>query len=120
MLTISRREQPAGDRWIRSNCWAIAFSIFLGAGSTRSAAELAWKWGPVLPIDKTCRATAAVGQSVVTVGGTRWEPRAEGAKVKQWLSAAWALDLNRMKWRSLPDYPVPAGYAFAAGINGRI
>ena len=52
--------------------------------------------------------------------GTRWEPANDGPKIKQWLSAVSMLEAGSSRWRSLPDYPLPAGYAFAAGVAGKL
>ena len=73
-----------------------------------------------MPLAKTCRATAAAGDRVITVGGTWWESSATGEKIKRWTKAAYLLDVRRMEWRVLPDYPLPVGYAFAAAIENRL
>lgn len=101
----------------------IISTALVAVASCSMAAGLAgitWSWGPILPIDKTCRATAVANDSIVTVGGTRWEPGKDGRTIKQWLSTAYVLDGGINRWRQLPDYPKPSGYAFAAGIGSRI
>ncbi len=83
------------------------------------SAPFDWSYGPVLPAARTCRATAAVGNSIVTVGGTSWE-QVDGRLVKRWSREVFALNTRAGIWTRLPDYPREVGYAFAAAVNGRI
>lgn len=73
-----------------------------------------------MPQAKSCRGTAVVGDDIVTIGGTWWEHKPSGKSVKHWGSAVYALDSRKMKWKSLPDYPVPVGYPFVASIENRL
>jgi len=82
--------------------------------------RMQWTWGPVMPAAKSCRATAAVGHSVVTVGGTAWETLENETKVKRWLRCAYRLDVGATHWAALPDYPFAAGYGFAAAVGNEI
>ncbi len=79
-----------------------------------------WSWGPVIPIPKSSWATAAKSDAVITVGGTFWSTNADGVDVKTWLSTSYRLNIKDMKWESLPDYPQPLGYGFAAFVKGKL
>lgn len=94
--------------------------IALLAASSQTTHHILWSWGPVIPLAKTCRATAAAGDRIITVGGTWWERLSDEKKVKRWTNAAYLLDTKKMEWRVLPDYPLPVGYAFAAAVENRI
>ena len=79
-----------------------------------------WSFGPVVPIAKDCRTTAVVGDDIITVGGTLWAATAAGDKVKKWTSTVFQLNTRKLEWSNLPAYPLPVGYAVAAGIGSRI
>jgi len=79
-----------------------------------------WSWGPVAPLNKSSRAMAAFGQYAITVGGTRWVDAADGTKTKQWLRVVHRLDTRQMTWDALPDYPIEAGYPFAAVVGTKL
>ena len=95
-------------------------SLILLLTAARPARDTRWSFGPVVPMAKDCRATVAVGDQIVTVGGTSWETTPSGAKVKRWSSKVFQLDTQTLNWRTLPEYPLQAGYAFAAAIGSRI
>jgi len=82
--------------------------------------RIRWSFGPAMPMAKTCRATAAVGDEIVTVGGTWWETAGSGTKMKRWASAAYKFDTRGMEWKTLPEYPLPIAYAFAAVVGRRL
>jgi len=89
----------------------IAVTVILGIN---------WSWGPVAPIAKSSRATAVIGDAVVTVGGTFWETTKDEKKIKHWLASVYKLDTRKMTWSRLPDYPYPAGYAYAAAVGSKL
>jgi N-acetylneuraminic acid mutarotase len=96
-------------------CLALILSI----GCSSAPRGISWSWGPVMPLAKSCRATAVAGDGIITVGGTWWE-RAPEKKIKHWASVVYLLDTNKMEWRRLPDYPLPVGYAFSGQIGNRL
>ena len=99
---------------------ALLCSALCITGCSTGVPALHWSFGPVMPVDRSARATAAVEHLVVTVGGTRWQTGADERKTKQWLSAVDALDTRTQRWGKLPDYPLAAGYALAASVGRRL
>lgn len=79
-----------------------------------------WSFATAMPQAKSARATAAVHHRIVTVGGTWWETKKDQTKVKHWLSRVDILNTRDMTWSRLPDYPIEAGYAFAAAVGNRV
>ena len=95
----------------------VTAAVLLAAGAP---AGIDWSWGPVMPVAKSCRATATSGGSLFTVGGTLWETLPDARKVKRWSTCALRIDVKERRWIRLPDYPVPAGYASATAVNGQL
>lgn len=103
--------------------WTYLASVFLfltAQSVLGTPPILHWFWGPVMPLAKTCRATAVVRGEIVTVGGTSWEDVGPGRKIKRWTSGVYELNPQKLRWRELPNYPLLVGYAFAAAIGSQL
>jgi Kelch motif len=79
-----------------------------------------WGWGPTLPGVKSAFCTTAVGDTVVTVGGTWWEQDGQGGLTKRWLRDVYQLSPGDKRWRSLPKFPHPIGYALAVAVDSTL
>jgi N-acetylneuraminic acid mutarotase len=104
----------------RSGPPPICFLAVLSIACSNGPRGISWSWGPVMPLAKSCRATALAGEDIITVGGTWWERASSEKKIKHWSSVVHLLDTKKMEWRSLPEYPLPVGYAFAGQIGNRL
>ena len=98
----------------------MALVVSACSGCAGEVSRVDWSWGPVAPLARTSRATAAVGDSIVTVVGTFWKSADDGTQTKIWTNAVYALDVKELNWQALPDLPKPAGYAFAAGVGNKL
>jgi len=98
----------------------VAIQVAVGTAMADEPIAIDWSWGRIAPQTRTARATTALGNGIVSVGGTAWELDGNGKKVKRWFSSATYLELPEMKWHALPDIPLPAGYGIAAATDGRV
>ena len=94
--------------------------LFALAGCQSRYRDLTWSWVPVAPLPKTCWATVDFDSSIVSVGGTYWVTTADGQELKVWSCKVHQFDTSSQRWKSLPDYPRPVGYAFAAVVGRKI
>ena len=89
-------------------------------GCTNKYQVIGWSLGPPAPTPKTAWATASIGEVVITVGGTCWVDMAQGNPKKIWLSETRLFDTKSMVWKTLPDYPCQAGYAYAVAVGTKV
>lgn len=106
-----RRHACAASVWLLFVC-----RIVIGLEPT----AIDWRFGPVMPVAKSCRGTAVAGTMIVTVGGTLWETGPAETKTKRWLPCVYGFDTGRREWVKLADYPAPAGYPFAAAVGRKV
>ena len=97
-----------------------AIILFHSAFVTAGEPNIRWSWGPVAPTAKSSRATTAVSHDVITVGGTTWDTTDDERKIKRWLPSVYKLGTKTMKWDTLPDYPLPVGYAIATTVGKHV
>ena len=106
--------------FFRQRLIVIVVLLLSVCGCNKSYRNLTWSWGPTAPMARTSRATVAVKDKIITAGGTYWVDDKDGKVVKIWSSEVFQLNINDMKWKRLPDYPIPAGYAFAVSIGNKV
>jgi Kelch motif protein len=112
-----------------TRCVATAIVTIVLAGCNPSKVTLEpgapsvsidWGWGPTLPVVKSSYCTTAVGESVVTVGGTWWEQNEQGGLTKYWLREVYQLSPGDKQWRPLPEFPHPIAYALAVAADSTL
>lgn len=111
-------------RWITlataATLLSACTSTSIRSMADRQAVSVDWNWGPTLPVVKSAFCTAAVGGDIVTVGGTWWGQDEQGKPIKRWRSEVYRLSFGENKWRRLPDFPRPVGYALAVAIDAKL
>ena len=94
--------------------------LLIAAGCSCQKPNITWSWGPVVPIPKTSWATAVVGDSIATIGGSSWVTTPEGKDVKKYIDDVYILNVEEMQWKQLPDYPINMSTGFAAFVDNKL
>ena len=98
----------------------IALLVLTGCSVLEPYRRADFSWGPTAPMARTSRATVGVLDSVVAVGGTYWVDTEDHKVAKVYSAEVFRFDTSTEEWQELPDYPIPAGYAFATAVDSRI